>query len=126
MFGARADFPEKSKVILQMFDDIQNQKEIEVYALFFAKICKLEVQMIIFPRLAKLNRLGRDVVSPEFLVRVHLKLKLAQDFAGAAPSFTDGLRRKVVSLQHLQNVLGFERRLLHMPVGFLFRYSPSL
>src|ERR1700691_4194462 len=64
VLGARTNFTEKSKIILQVFDDIQNQKEIEVHGSFFAKIGELEVQLIIFPRLAKLDCLRRDISSP--------------------------------------------------------------
>src|ERR1700678_3357115 len=97
VLGARTNFTEKSKIILQVFDDIQNQKEIEVHGSFFAKIGELEVQLIIFPRLAKLDCLRRDIVSPKFVVRAHLQLELPQNFACAAARFADCSRRKVIS-----------------------------
>ena len=104
-----------------MLDDIQDERKVEVNALFLAQVRKLKVNPVVGARPAELERLRRNLVAAKLTIGRHAKLQLAQNLARAASCFANCFRAKSVPFEELQNVFRLEGRFLDVPCGIFLQ-----
>lgn len=87
-------------------------------------IAKIKMKLFVGSRLAKLESLWRDFISPERTFLIHVLLQSTQYLPSSASHFTDTSGCKVISSHHPENLPGFPGRTFDVPGRVLTQVVP--
>src|SRR6266851_2903168 len=94
----RPDSVQKAEIVFDVFEDIEDQNQIEECVFLPTDVSQFELKFFICPALAHLHGLRRDVVTPETARVVHLLLQQPEHFARTTSDLAYGRRLQMVFL----------------------------
>src|SRR5207245_8349437 len=103
------------KIVLQVFDDVRDEYQVEMRSVVIPRIDAPEMKALVGLGPAPVQGLRRNVVAPEFAVGRQRLLQPPEHFTGAAANLADGSGGEIMPAQHPQQLFGFPRRLLRVP-----------
>src|SRR5204862_4160145 len=106
---------QKAEVVLEVFQDVHEQEEIEVRILLLSDIRQLELQPFARQTARPRKGLRRDVVAPTAAPTLQSFMNQPEHLSGSAAHIADRGGRELVASDHLQNVLRLPRRFVGMP-----------
>src|SRR5712692_7796621 len=99
VFAFRLQISQETEVVLEMFEDVHEQHQVEMHAFLASNVRIRETESLIRSALTECKGLWRDLISQECAVFGHALLHEPQNLSDPTSHIANPLGRNPVSLQ---------------------------
>ena len=120
------EISEETKIVFQMFNDIEYEEQVKRDVLLPSNVRQLEVKLLVSSLFAQSNGLRRNIIAPQCAVCIHMLLQEPEYLTGSASHLAYRVRLKMVPLQHGHHVFYFPPGILQCASLDFFQVAPSI